>query len=113
MRRLAGGRVPTPYNDEFFFWWHRHVIAIDEYPYAGIDYRGDPDIHLPPGFAYGDIVMKSFYIFHFLCFFKKNKKFKCFCMVSSIKNYFVTQMWVRDNQMDSRDIDVGTEDMSM
>jgi hypothetical protein len=21
MRRLGGGRVPTPYNDEFFFWW--------------------------------------------------------------------------------------------
>jgi hypothetical protein len=22
MRWLGGGRVPTPYNNEFFFWWH-------------------------------------------------------------------------------------------
>jgi hypothetical protein len=21
MRRMGGGRVPTPYNDEFFHWW--------------------------------------------------------------------------------------------
>jgi hypothetical protein len=31
------------------------VIALDDYPYAGIDFRGDPDMPLPPGAAYGDI----------------------------------------------------------
>jgi hypothetical protein len=71
MRRLGGGRVPTPYNDEFFFWWRRQVIAIDDYPYAGIDYRGDPDMPFPPGSAYGDIGKKCFYIFHFFVFFQK------------------------------------------
>jgi hypothetical protein len=92
MRRLGGGRVPTPYNDEFFFWWCRQVIAIEDYAYVRIDYRGDLDIPLPPGSAYGDIGKKYFYIFHFFVFFKKNKKCKYFCMVSSINNCFVTQM---------------------
>jgi hypothetical protein len=32
-------------------------------------------------------------------------------MVSSIDNHFVTQMWVRDDHMDSHDIDGGTGDM--
>jgi hypothetical protein len=49
MRWLGRGRVPTPYNDEFFFWWHRQVITLDDYPYAGIDFRGDLDMPLPPG----------------------------------------------------------------
>jgi hypothetical protein len=55
MRRQGGGRVSTPYNDDFFFLWQRQVIALDDYPYAGINFRGDPDMPLPPGAAYGDI----------------------------------------------------------
>ena len=55
MRRLGGGRVANPYPAEFFLWWQRQIISIDGYPYAGIDFRGDPDMPLPPGSAYGDI----------------------------------------------------------
>jgi hypothetical protein len=66
---VGGGRVPTPYNEDFLYWWRRQVIALDDYPYEGIDFRGDPDMPLPPGSAYGDIGMsKSFYIFHFFVF---------------------------------------------
>jgi hypothetical protein len=43
MRKQGGGRVTTPYNDELFFWWRWKVIALDKYPYARIDFRGDPD----------------------------------------------------------------------
>jgi hypothetical protein len=69
MRRQRGGRVPTPYNEDFFYWWKRQVIALDDYPYAGIDFRGDPDMPLPPGTAYGDIGMsKCFELFHFFVF---------------------------------------------
>jgi hypothetical protein len=32
-------------------------------------------------------------------------------MVSSIENYFVTQMWFHDDQMDYHDIDSGTKEM--
>jgi hypothetical protein len=88
MRWLGGGRVPTPYNDELFFWWRRQVIAIDDYPYVGIDYRGDPDMPRPLGSAYSDIgiIFFFFYISFFLCFLKRIKKCKYFYMVSSINN---------------------------
>ena len=52
MRRLGGGRVSNPYPTDFFPWWWRQKVAIDDYPYAGIDFRGDPDMFLPPGLAY-------------------------------------------------------------
>ena len=59
MRRLGGGRVSNPYPADFFPWWQRHIVSINDYPYAGIDFRGDPDILLPPGSAYGDIGNES------------------------------------------------------
>jgi hypothetical protein len=73
IRRLGGGRVPTPYNDEFFFWWHRQVIGLDGYPYEGINYRGDPDMPLPPSSTYGDIGKYIFIYLIFLCFSKRIK----------------------------------------
>jgi hypothetical protein len=113
IRWLGGGRVPTPYNDEFFFWWHQNVIAIEEYPYVGINYIGDTDMPFRPGPAYDDIGMNFFLYFIFLCFFEKSKNCKYFFMGSTINNSFFMQMWVLDGQMDSHDIDRGTEEMSM
>jgi hypothetical protein len=69
MRRLGSGRVPTPYNNEFFFWWRQQVIALDDYPYVWIDFRGDPYIPLPPGSAYGDTGMKKFFKYFFFFVF--------------------------------------------
>ena len=56
MRRLGGGRVAKPYPIDFFPWWQRQIVAIDEYPYARIDFCRDLDMPLPPRGAYGDIV---------------------------------------------------------
>jgi hypothetical protein len=70
MRRQRGDRVPTPYNEDFFYWWKREVISLDDYPYAGIDFRGDPDMPLPPGATYGDIGMSNvfkYFIFLYFC----------------------------------------------
>jgi hypothetical protein len=61
--------VPTPYNDEFFFWWSQQVMALEDYPYEGIDFRGDPNIPLPPGSSYGDIDMQMFLNISFFCIF--------------------------------------------
>jgi hypothetical protein len=58
MRRLGGGKFPMPYNDEFFHWWCRQVIAIDDYPYGGIDYQGHHDMPLPLGYSFGEISEK-------------------------------------------------------
>ena len=47
--------MANPYLGDFFLWWRRKIIAIDEYPYEGIDFRGDPNMPIPLGSAYGDI----------------------------------------------------------
>jgi hypothetical protein len=83
-RWQGGGRVPTPYNNELFFWWRRHVIALDDYPYTRIDFKGDPDMPLPLGTAYGDIDMSIFLkylIFFYFCIGKQ----KYFWMMLIIK----------------------------
>jgi hypothetical protein len=54
MRWQGGGRFPTPYSDDFCYWWRQHVISLIDYPYVGINFRGDPDMPLPPGTTYGD-----------------------------------------------------------
>ena len=59
MRRLGVGRVANPYVADFIPWWWRYIIAIDDYPYAGIDFWGDPDMPLPLGATYGDIGNES------------------------------------------------------
>ena len=59
MHRLGGGRVANPYLEDFFPWWRRQIVAIEDYPYAGIEFWGDPDMPLPPGSAYGDIGNES------------------------------------------------------
>jgi hypothetical protein len=55
MQWLGGGSMPTPYNNELFHWRRRHIIDINDYPYEGIDYRGDCDMPIPPGSAFGEI----------------------------------------------------------
>ena len=59
MCRVGDGRVANPYLADFFPWLQRLIIAIDEYPYAGIDFHGDTYMPLPPRAAYGDIGKES------------------------------------------------------
>ena len=74
MRRLGGGRVSNPYLADFFPWWQRQIVAIDDYPYAGIDFRGDPDMPQPLGSTYGYIgnvsrpSLKKFELLNFFVF---------------------------------------------
>jgi len=82
MRRLGGGRVPTPDNNEFFFWWRRQVVALDDYAYIGINFRGDLDMPLPPSSAYRDTGMKKFFEYFIFLYFCRRKQ-KYFWMMSS------------------------------
>jgi hypothetical protein len=34
------------YNDAFFEWLRPQILMIDDYSYAGLDFRGDPDLAL-------------------------------------------------------------------
>jgi hypothetical protein len=73
----GGGRVATPYNDDFFFWSRRQIIALDDYPYVGIDFKGDLDMPLPLGAAYDTIGKQYFLYISFFVFLylKEQKKF--------------------------------------
>jgi hypothetical protein len=76
MRQHGGGRVPTPQNDEFLFCWSHQVMALEDYSYARINFRGDPDIPLPPGSIDEDIGMPKFLNISFFVFlYKKTKIF--------------------------------------
>ena len=75
MHRMGGGRVANPYPVELFPWLQRQIVTIDDYPYVGIEFRGDPYVPLLPGVAYGDIGKESqthflsFELFNFFVFF--------------------------------------------
>ena len=93
MRRLGGGRVANPYLAEFFPWWQRQIIAIDDYPYARIDFCKDLDMLLPAGEAYGDIGNESqthflsfWIILFFLCFLIYWLKRHIFCVTKHSDN---------------------------
>jgi hypothetical protein len=80
MRQQGGGRVVTPYNDDFFFWWGRQIIAMDDYPYARIDSKGDLDMSLPLTVAYGAIGKQFFiYILFFVFLYFKRIFFFGWC----------------------------------
>ena len=69
MKRLGGGEVPrTAFDDDFFTWWDQFIIAVDDYPYSGLDFRGDPDLELPPDAAWGEIGKNFFDFMIFLDF---------------------------------------------
>jgi hypothetical protein len=50
------------------------IIAVDDYPYAGIDFRGDPDMLLPPGASY-DTIGKQYFLYISFFAFKRTKIF--------------------------------------
>ena len=85
MLKLGRGRVANPYPEDLFPWWQWQIITIDDYPYAGIDFRGDPDMPLPLGAAYGDIgnesqtlFLKFFELLIFFVFFDILTQKTCF-----------------------------------
>ena len=43
----------------FFHWLQYQILMIEDYAYAGTDFRGDPNLPLPPGAQWGDIGNKK------------------------------------------------------
>ena len=39
----------------YFMWLRKKVFTIEDFPYAGIDYRGDPKTYLPLGAQWDEI----------------------------------------------------------
>jgi len=63
--RLGGGAGSRFYDDAFFSWWDQQVIGIDDYCFADVDFRNDPELVLPPDAQWGRIGM-TFKIFVFM-----------------------------------------------
>jgi hypothetical protein len=55
-RHVAGPIIK--YNDAFFDWLRPQMLMVDDYAYAGLDFRGDPDLALPEGAQWGDLGKK-------------------------------------------------------
>ena len=47
------------YDDRFFDWLQGQVVMIEDYAYAGLDFRGDPDLVLPEDAQWGNIGKKD------------------------------------------------------
>src|SRR5699024_10297258 len=45
----GGGGQEMPWHPEFFIWLRRQFIVIQDWPYAGTSFMGDPDLPLPEG----------------------------------------------------------------
>jgi hypothetical protein len=63
-RHIAGTIIK--YNDSFFDWLSPQMLMIDDYAYAGLDFRGDLDLALPKNDQWGELGNKyTFYYFNF------------------------------------------------
>jgi len=51
------------YNDAFFDWLRPQILMIDDYAYADLDFRGDPNLALPEGFHWGYLGKKDILFF--------------------------------------------------
>ena len=51
------------FTPEYFHWLENQVFVIQYFHYAGMDYRGDPDMALPPGEQWDDSGKIIFNIF--------------------------------------------------
>ena len=52
-------RGKVKFGDPFFRWLRDQLLMVEDYAYAGIDFKGDPDLPLPPGAEWGDIGKKQ------------------------------------------------------
>lgn len=70
------GQLTIVFSTAFFAWFRRKIIAIDDYAYASVDFRGDLDLVLLEGAQWGAIG-KNF----FTMFFLFSKVYTCFCIL--------------------------------
>ena len=66
------GTEVVRFKPEYFQWLENQVFSIQDFPYAGIDFRGDPDMVLPPGEQWdesGKILFNIVSILNLFCYF--------------------------------------------
>ena len=58
--------MQSVYDDDFYFWWEQLFPTLEQFPYARMDFHGDPDLILPPVGTWGELGNFYFQIFKFL-----------------------------------------------
>ena len=59
MARIGETRGRVKFGDPFFQWLRDHLLIVEDYAYAGTNFRGDPDLPLPPIAQWGDTGKKQ------------------------------------------------------
>ena len=59
MARTRAGRGKVNFGTPFFQWLSDQILMVEDYAYACTNFRGDPDLPLPPRGHWGDIGKKQ------------------------------------------------------
>ena len=59
MARTREGRGKVKFGAPFFRWLSDQILMVEDYAYAGTDFKGDPDLPLPPSKQWGDMGKKQ------------------------------------------------------
>ena len=62
MACIGGGGAKLRFEATFFHWLSDQILIIEDYAYVGIEFRGDPDLPLPPGDQWGENGKKKYLI---------------------------------------------------
>ena len=62
-RHPKEGTEVVQFPPEYFRWLGNQIFVIQDFPYARMDYHGDPDMGLPPGEQWDDTGKIVFNIF--------------------------------------------------
>ena len=62
------GAVVVRFSDSYFHWLEDQVFSFQDFPYARVDFRGDPDMVLPQGEQWDAEVLYFSQVFK-LCIF--------------------------------------------
>jgi len=81
------GATFVRFSDSYFHWLEDQVFAVQDFPYAGMDFRGSPDMVLPQGEQWDDrgtLFFTSFLNYVIFCFLyisshTDSKILKCRC----------------------------------
>ena len=59
MARIGVGRGKVKFGDPFFQWMRDQLLMVEDYAYMGTEFKGDPNLPLPPDAQWGNIDKKQ------------------------------------------------------
>jgi hypothetical protein len=66
--RLGNEPSTFRFTVDFFAWWRRQLVVIEDFPYVGVDFRGSTDLVLPEGIQW-DASGTKLNLATYFCFF--------------------------------------------